>query len=301
MTILALYHLALVVTLGGPDGPAARPSPAGRDSFRYRLDIGRDELRGPALARTPAQVKAEIPPLLRGLRTDGRGLKAATEANIESFLTVADAFEADGRLATAANVLTNLKENLESLRAARSGRPQSRSLIATEEDLLHYRDAHNVHAITEHYLAGGQPSEAGYRWLKAKGVTTVINLRQPSEHEKEAIERLGLRYVHIPWPDLQAPSPDQVRRIVAIVESEGKSGGKVFQHCLRGIGRDGTMACCVRVASGMGADLAIHEWLEVAPTWIEDQAKDSDGVPVQIKAVRRFEQDLRGGTSPEKR
>ena len=118
MLIAVLHRLLFVAILSGPDATAVAPSEAGRDSFEYRLDIGRDELRGPAPARTPSQIKAEIRPLLLGLRADGKGLKAATEANIESFLTVADAFEADGRLATACDVLTNLAEDLEALRGA---------------------------------------------------------------------------------------------------------------------------------------------------------------------------------------
>ena len=114
------------------------------------------------------------------------------------------------------------------------------------------------------------------------------------------LERLGLRYVHIPWPDLQAPDPEQARRIVATVAAEAQSGGKVFQHCLRGIGRDGTMVCCVRVAGGMDAEQAIQEWLKVSPTWIDDQARDGEGVPVQLKAVRQFQRELRRRDSPGK-
>lgn len=300
MPIAALHRLMLVAILAGPGTSAVDLPEAGRDSFEYRIAIGRDELRGPAPAGTPAGIKAEIRPLLQGLRSAGNGLKATTEPNIESFFTVADAFEADGRLATACDVLTNLKEDLEALHAARAGKPQPKSLIASEDDLLHYRDAHNIHAITDHYLAGGQPSEKGYRWLKSKGVTTVVNLRQHSDHEKAMLERLGLRYVHIPWPDLQAPDPEQARLIVATVAAEARTGGKVFQHCLRGIGRDGTMVCCVRVAEGMDAEQAIREWLKVSPTWIDDQARDREGVPVQLKAVRQFQRELRRQGSPGK-
>jgi hypothetical protein len=173
MLSAAFHRLIFVAILAGPDAPAGARPEAGRDSLEYRLDIGKDELLGPAPARTPARVKAEIRPLLRGLRSDGKGLKAVTEANIESFFTVADTFEA-------------------------------------------------------------------------------------------------------------------------------KSGGKVFQHCLRGIGRDGTMVCCVRVAGGMDAEEAIKEWLKVSPTWIDDQSRDGNGVPEQLKAVRQFQRELRRRASPGK-
>jgi protein-tyrosine phosphatase len=265
---------------------------AGADSFHYRIDISKDEQRGPDVPQTPSQVKALIKPLLDQLRRDGRGLRPESERNIETFFIVADAFEADGRLAAARDVLLNLKDNLQSLQAARKGQLLPESLVTSEDDLLAYRDAHNVHVITPYYLAGGQPSEKGYRWLKSKGVTTVINLRQSSAHEREMLQRLGLRYVHISWPDLQPPSLKQVRQIVEVIEQERKCGGKVFQHCLRGIGRDGTMVCCVRIASGMNAEKAIAEWLKVAPTWLEDQARDKEGKPVQIERIKEFEREI---------
>jgi protein-tyrosine phosphatase len=277
----------------GVDAGAAEHFRAGTDSLRYRLDVGKDEQRGPAAPRTPSQVKERLKPLLEELRRDGKGLKEETERNIESFFIVADAFEADGRLASAADVLLNLQDNLEALRAARQGKARPGSLVASEADLLAYRDVHNVHAVTPSYLAGGQPSEKGYRWLKAKGVTTVINLRQSSAHEKEMVERLGLRYVQVSWPDRQPPTMQQVRRIVDVIEADSKRGGKVFQHCLRGIGRDGTMVCCVRVASGTSAEKAIAEWLKAAPTWLEDQARDKEGKPVQLERIKEFERELR--------
>jgi hypothetical protein len=46
------------------------------------------------------------------------------------------------------------------------------------------------------------------------------------------------------------------------------------------------------------AEAAIREWLKVSPTWIGDQARDGDGVPVQLKAVRRFQVELRRRASP---
>ncbi len=287
------FALAGLFCLAAVDVAPTANFRAGTDSFPYRLDVSKDEQRGSEAAQPPSHVKADIKPLLEQLRQDGKGLRPESERNIETFFIVADAFEADGRLAAARDVLLTLKENLESLQAARQGKARPANLVTTETDLLAYRDAHNIHAVTPYYLAGGQPSEKGYRWLKSKGVTTVINLRQSSSHEREMLERLGLRYVHIAWPDLQPPSLEQARQIVGVIEAERKRGGKVFQHCLRGIGRDGTMVCCVRVASGMSAEKAVAEWLKAAPTWLDDQARDKNGKPVQIERIKEFERELR--------
>ncbi len=269
------------------------PFLAGEDSFGYQLGVNQAERRGPEVKETPQQIKAKIKPILNELRQQPKGLMAETERNIESYFIVADAFEADGRLSTTRDILHDLQEHLESLLLARSGKKDPHQLIQEEKDLLAFRDAHNIHVIQEHYLSGAQPSAKGYRWLKSKGVTTIINLREPSEHEEKIVKELGLRYVHISWPDLQSPSLEQVRQIVEVVEQTQKQGGKVFQHCLRGIGRDGTMVCCVRIASGISADKAIEEWLKASPTWLEDQAKDKSGQPVQIKTVKEFEKSIK--------
>jgi hypothetical protein len=39
---------------------------------------------------------------------------------------------------------------------------------------------------------------------------------------------------------------------------------------------------------------------EGLPTWIDDQARDGDGVPVQLKAVRQFQRELHRRASPGK-
>jgi hypothetical protein len=220
------FTLGCLLYVMAAEGASPETFKAGADSFSYRIDVSKDEQRGPDVPQPPSQLKARIKPLLEQLRKDGKGLRPDSERNIETFFIVADAFEADGRLAAARDVLLTLKDNLESLQAARKGKPRPESLVTSEADLLAYRDAHNIHAVTPYYLAGGQPSEKGYRWLKSKGVTTVINLRQSSAHEKEMLERLGLRYVHISWPDLQSPTLEQVRQIVEVIEKERKRGGK---------------------------------------------------------------------------
>lgn len=285
--ILGLLFCVMVA-----EGAPSEDFKAGADSVLYRIDVSKDEQRGPDVPQTPSQLKALIKPLLEQLRKDGKGLRPESERNIETFFIVADAFESDGRLAAARDVLLTLQDHLQSLHSARKGKPRPGSLVTSEDDLLAYRDAHNIHAITPYYFAGGQPSEKGYRWLKSKGVTTVINLRQSSAHEQEMLQRMGLCYVHVSWPDLQPPALDQVRRIVEVIQKEQKRGGKVFQHCLRGIGRDGTMVCCVRIASGMAAEKAIAEWLKVAPSWLQDQARDKEGKPVQIERIKEFEREL---------
>src|SRR5438874_10257922 len=59
-------------------------------------------------------------------------------------------------------------------------------------------------SVGDDMFVGGQPTEKALRDLRAKGVTTIVNLRMPQEmgqvgFDEAALAReLGIRYVHIP-------------------------------------------------------------------------------------------------------
>ena len=83
---------------------------------------------------------------------------------------------------------------------------------------------------------GGQPTEKALRDLKAKGVTTVINLRMPEEmkqigfDEAALVKELGMNYVHIPMrgsPE-NPYGPKQLDQFAAAIAS---ADGKVLLHC----------------------------------------------------------------------
>jgi protein tyrosine phosphatase (PTP) superfamily phosphohydrolase (DUF442 family) len=292
--VLAILVIAAAWNIDAAGDPAASarrargPFRAAADSMKFTFAIDDGERRGEAPRDRPTDVKSACVRLLEALRKDGRGLTPESERNIESYFTVADAFEADGLLQQSVDYLTDLQHKLGDLVAARAGRPSPSSLIATEDDILHFRDAHNIHAMDGRYMAGAQPTEKGYRWLRSKGVTTVINLRVPSEHERKIVEGLGMRYVHIPWADEHAPSMEQVETMLQAV---GDSGGRVFQHCLRGIGRDMTMAAAYMIANhGESAESFIERGRREAPRWESDQKRDPrTGERVQFKLLREFE------------
>jgi uncharacterized protein (TIGR01244 family) len=88
---------------------------------------------------------------------------------------------------------------------------------------------------TDLFIAG-QPTEKALRELKAKGVTTVINLRMPQEmaqvgfDEAALLKELGLNYVHIPMRGTpENPyGPKQLDEFAAALEA---AQGKVLLHC----------------------------------------------------------------------
>jgi protein tyrosine phosphatase (PTP) superfamily phosphohydrolase (DUF442 family) len=270
-----------------PDVFASGSSHTIDESLTFDVRLGPDERRGPASDYTPHQVKDRLAPLLERLHAKG-GLSTDASYAVDSYLTVADGFEADGLLVQAVDCLTDLIGQLAELVAARAG--ASPALISTDADLLPYRDRHNLHVVDDRYLTGAQPTERGYRWLRSKGVSTVISLRLDATADRRTVEELGMEFLHIAWADEQPPSVAQVQQVLAAVAA---APGRVFQHCLRGIGRDLTMSGCYQVTAGHPVEQVLAEATAHAPRWELDQQRDPDtGEPVQFQLLRCFAADL---------
>jgi len=270
-----------------PDGFGSGPSYTIGESLTFDVRLGPDERRGPATDRTPHEVKERLAALLEQLHATG-GLTTDASYAVDSYLTVADGFEADGLLVQALDCLTDLIGQLGELVAARAGTPPA--LISTDNDLLPYRDRHNLHVVDDHYLTGAQPTERGYRWLRSKGVSTVISLRLNATTDRQTVEELGMEFLHIAWADEQPPSVAQVQQVLAAVAA---APGRVFQHCLRGIGRDLTMSGCYQLTTGHPVEQVLAEATANAPRWELDQHRDPNtGEPVQFQLLRCFAADL---------
>jgi len=83
---------------------------------------------------------------------------------------------------------------------------------------------------------GGQPTEKALRDLKAKGVTTVINLRMPEEmkqigfDEAALLKELGMNYVHIPMRG-SAENPYGPKQLDQFAAAIAAADAKVLLHC----------------------------------------------------------------------
>ncbi len=263
-------------------GPSRCVAHGTAESMTYDLGVGPDERRGAAVDHAPHEVKTRLRSLLETLN-DG-GLTPAASYAVDTYLTVADGFEADGLLQQSVDCLTDLREQLADLVAARSGAPTG--LISSDADLLPYRDRHNLHVVDDRYVTGAQPTERGYRWLQSKGVSTVISLRLDADADRRTVEALGMAFLHIAWADEEPPTVAQVQRVLAAVDD---APGRVFQHCLRGIGRDLTMSACYQVAAGHPVEQVLAEAMSAAPRWESDQQRDpATGEPVQFQLLRCF-------------
>jgi uncharacterized protein (TIGR01244 family) len=92
--------------------------------------------------------------------------------------------------------------------------------------------------VGDDFFISGQPSEKALRDMRAKGVTTVVNLRTPPEMDPSRIgfdeaaltKELGMKYVYLPMRgNAEFPySPDALK---AFADAMKNADGKVLLHC----------------------------------------------------------------------
>ena len=91
--------------------------------------------------------------------------------------------------------------------------------------------------VGDDMFIGGQPTERALRELRAKGVTTVVNLRTPDEmtrsvkfDEAALIKELGMKYVYIPMRG-NDEFPYGPKALDTFAAAMSDADGKVLLHC----------------------------------------------------------------------
>jgi uncharacterized protein (TIGR01244 family) len=91
-------------------------------------------------------------------------------------------------------------------------------------------------SVGDDMFIAGQPTEKALRELRAKGVTTVVNLRMPEEmarvgfDEAAIVKELGIKYVYIPMRGT-ADHPYGPKELDTFAAALGSADGKVLLHC----------------------------------------------------------------------
>ena len=91
-------------------------------------------------------------------------------------------------------------------------------------------------SVGDDMFIGGQPTPKALRDLKAKGVTTVVNLRMPEEmsqvgfDEAALAKELGIKYVYIPMRGT-AGNPYGPKELDTFTAAMAAADGKVLLHC----------------------------------------------------------------------
>lgn len=131
----------------------------------------------------------------------------------------------------------------------------------------------HLRMVDDHLLVGGQTTLPEYRELAEHGITLVVDVRPSYDRaganrnerdDPEALKELGLDYVSLPIPDGRAPTPNQIRRFLEVVEG---NDGRVFAHCGGGVGRSTSVAAAYEAAHGQ--DPSVMEQVAVGPPTLE--------------------------------
>ena len=106
-------------------------------------------------------------------------------------------------------------------------------LLSFAQDTTEIR---NFLRVNKDFCTGGQPKLEHLEKLKADGVKSIINLRQPSEHraadEEAKAKELGLKYFNIPVA-YGNPNEEQVTQFLKITDDP--ENRPIFIHCTAAI------------------------------------------------------------------
>jgi uncharacterized protein (TIGR01244 family) len=90
--------------------------------------------------------------------------------------------------------------------------------------------------VGDDMFIGGQPTEKAIRDLRARGVTTIVNLRMPEEmsrvgfDEAALAKELGIKYVPIPMRGTPE-NPYGPKQLDTFAAAMAAADGKVLLHC----------------------------------------------------------------------
>ena len=121
-------------------------------------------------------------------------------------------------------------------------------------------------------------------WLRKEGVDILMTLTE-EPIPRNWVDNAGLMGVHVPVPDMEAPSQAQLEKIISVLDKARHSNMGVTVHCLAGRGRTGTALAAYLVHGGLTAKEAIVKVRDIRPGSLE--------VPEQEAAVVKYERELK--------
>ena len=147
----------------------------------------------------------------------------------------------------------------------------------------------NFSFVIEGRLAGmarpgrSRPLEEDIQSLRARGIGAIVSVIERPLDEG-LIRSLGLRYLHLPVQDYDAPTIQQIEEFLAFME-DSDADGAVVVHCYAGQGRTGCMLACALVHHGMSPEDAIREVRAKRPPSIDTLVQEQ--VVYDFAAMRR--------------
>lgn len=109
----------------------------------------------------------------------------------------------------------------------------------------------DFHWIGDLLAVGGCfPIERAGQLSSEFGISAVVDLREEDCDDEERLRAAGMRFLHLPTPDLEPASVEMLDIGVAFVRERIDAGERVLIHCQHGIGRSALLGLCVLVDQG---------------------------------------------------
>jgi atypical dual specificity phosphatase len=118
------------------------------------------------------------------------------------------------------------------------------------------------------------PSDStDFIWLRDNGVQLLISLTEDIPR-RQWINEAGLMAVHVPVPDMTAPSLQQLEQILETIEKAHTANMGVAIHCAAGRGRTGTVLAAYLINQGASPSEAMHKVRTMRPGSIETSEQE---------------------------
>lgn len=118
--------------------------------------------------------------------------------------------------------------------------------------------------VTPQLYLGGQHSVRGYRKMRQRGISAIINMRE-QRFSDVAAGIAGERHLHLPTIDNTPPTVADLSRGAAFANDEIARGGKIYIHCGVGVGRAPTMVAAYLISTGLAPQAALQQIKQVRP------------------------------------
>ena len=147
--------------------------------------------------------------------------------------------------------------------------------------------------VGDDMFIGGQPTERALRDMKARGVTTVVNLRSPEEmarvgfDEAALVRSLGMEYVHLPMRGT-AELPYSPEAVTSLRDAMRASEGKVLLHCTIAWRASHLWAAYLIQERGVPAATALAHARAI--NLMDERRMDRGGPPVELFLGRKLEE-----------
>lgn len=122
--------------------------------------------------------------------------------------------------------------------------------------------------------------------LRTMGVTMLITLTE-NDFSQDDLHRHGLRNLHLPIRDREAPTVAQVKMLIARMDVLLRRGEVLAVHCLAGLGRTGTVLASWLIQDGLSARAALERIRKIEPGYVQSQEQEDFLQQVETDLRRR--------------